>query len=85
VPRSPLNSVQIPAKANGGRSSLSANQTTAFFLVTWFNSGAYSEKLVAGTKHRFSGFSQPRQCGDDVLRTLVTGGPPNLGGVPRHQ
>jgi hypothetical protein len=24
--------------------------------------------------------SQPRQCGDDVVRMLVTGGPPNLGG-----
>jgi hypothetical protein len=24
--------------------------------------------------------SQPRQCGDDVLRMLVTGGPPNFGG-----
>ena len=34
----------------------------------------------AGTKQRFSGLSQPRQCGDDVLRTLVTGGPPVLGG-----
>jgi len=31
VPRSPLNSVQIPANANGGRFSLSANQTTSFF------------------------------------------------------
>jgi hypothetical protein len=32
----------------------------------------------------FSGFSQPRQCGDDVLRIFVTGGPPNFsgGGVP---
>jgi hypothetical protein len=27
----PLNSVQIPANANGGPSSLSANQTTSFF------------------------------------------------------
>jgi hypothetical protein len=31
---------------------------------------------LAGTKQRFSGFNQPRQCGDDVLRMLVTGGPP---------
>src|SRR6266581_6120361 len=36
VPRSPLNSVQIPANANGGRSSLSANHTTSFFLVSGF-------------------------------------------------
>jgi hypothetical protein len=28
VPRSPLNAVHMPAKANRGRSSLSANQTT---------------------------------------------------------
>jgi hypothetical protein len=26
-------------------------------------------KLLAGAKQRFSGLSQPRQCGDDVLRT----------------
>jgi hypothetical protein len=35
---------------------------------------------LAGTKQRFSGFSQSRQCGDDVLRMLVTGGPPVRGG-----
>jgi hypothetical protein len=80
VPRSPLNSVQMPANANSGRSSSSANQTTSFFFVSGFGSGAYSEKLLAGTRHRFSGFDQPRQCGDDVLRMLVTGGPPNFGG-----
>jgi hypothetical protein len=45
-----------------------------------FGSGAYSAKLLAGTKHRLSGFSQPRQCGDDVLRMFVTGGPPMRGG-----
>src|SRR5947209_5147450 len=32
VPRSPLYTVQMPAKANRGWSSLSANQTTSFFL-----------------------------------------------------
>ena len=80
VPRSPLNSVQMPAKADSGRSSLSANQTTSFFLVSGFGSGAYSAKLLTGTRQRFSGFSQPRQCGDDVLRMLVTGGPPSFGG-----
>jgi hypothetical protein len=26
-----------------------------------------------GTRQRFSGFSQARQCGDDVFRMLVTG------------
>src|SRR6188472_4754796 len=80
VPRSPLNVVQMPAKANSGRSSLSANHTTSFFLVSGFGSGAYSAKLLTGTKQRFSGLSQPRQCGDDVLRILATGGPPVRGG-----
>src|SRR5580704_1437659 len=80
VPRSPLYSVQIPAKANSGRSSLSANQTTSFLPVAGFGSGAYSAKLFAGTRHRFSGFNQPRQCGELVLRMLVTGKPPTRGG-----
>ena len=47
--------------------------TTSFFLVSGLGSGAFSAKLLAGTRQRFSGFSQPRQCGDDVLRMLVTG------------
>jgi hypothetical protein len=40
----------------------------------------HSAKLLNGTKQRLSGFSQPRQCGDEVLRILVTGGPPIRGG-----
>ncbi len=52
----------------------------ALFAGSGFGSGAYSEKLLAGTRQRFSGFSQPRRCADEVLRMLVTGGPPNLGG-----
>jgi hypothetical protein len=58
----------------------------SFFLVSGFGSGAYSAKLLAATRQRFSGFSQPRQCGDDVLRMLVTGGPPVFsgGGIPRR-
>src|SRR5258705_13936685 len=80
VPRSPLNVVQMPAKANSGRSSLSANHTTSFFLVSGFGCGAYSAKLLAGTRHRFSALSHARQCGDDVLRMLVTGYPPARGG-----
>src|SRR5262249_38286865 len=80
APRSPLNVVHIPAKANKGRLSSSANHTTSFFFVLGFGSGAYSAKLLAGTRHRFSGFSQPRQCGDEVFRMLVTGGPPVRGG-----
>jgi len=38
-------------------------------------SGAYSAKLLAGTRQRFSGLSHIRQCGDVVLRMFVTGGP----------
>jgi hypothetical protein len=55
---------------------LRANQTTSFFLVSGFGSGAYSANLLAGTKHRFSRLSQCRQCGDDVFLMLVTGNPP---------
>jgi hypothetical protein len=80
VPRSPLKVVQMPANANGGRFSLDANQTTSFFLVSRFGSGAYSAKLLAGTKHRLSGLSHIRQWDEDVLRILVTGGPPVRGG-----
>ena len=80
VPRSPLNSVYMPAKQVSGRSSFIANQTTSFFLVSGFGFGAYSAKLLKGTRQRFSGFNQPRQCGEDVLRMLVTGGPPVRGG-----
>ena len=80
VPRSPLNSVQMPAKQVSGRSSLIANQTTSFFLVSGLGSGAYPAKLLNGARHRLSGFSHPRQCGDEVFRILVTGGPPVRGG-----
>ena len=61
VPRSPLNSVQMPAKAVSGLSSLSANHTTSFFFVSGFGSGAYSAKLLNGTRQRPSGFSHARQ------------------------
>ena len=59
---------------------MESNQTTSFFLVSGFGSGAYSAKLFAGTRQRFSGFNQPRQWGEEVLRMLVTGGPPFRGG-----
>jgi hypothetical protein len=61
--------------AVSGRSSLRANQTTSFFLVSAFSSGAYSAKLLNGTKHRFSGLSQARQCGEDAFLMFVTGYP----------
>src|SRR6267378_3082768 len=80
VPRSPLNAVQMPANANRGRSSFNANHTTSFLPVSGLGSGAYSAKLLAGTRQRLSGFSQPRQWGDVVLRIFVTGKPPARGG-----
>src|SRR5258706_12789037 len=70
----------MPAKAVSGRPSFRANQTTSFFFVSGLGSGAYSAKLLNGTRQRFSGFSHPRQHGDEVLRMLVTGGPPVRGG-----
>jgi hypothetical protein len=53
--------------------------------VRGFGSGAYSAKLLNGTKQRFSGWSQARQCGDDVLLMLVTGGPARGGGGMPHR
>jgi Resolvase, N terminal domain len=81
-----VNVVHMPAKAARGRSSAKANQTTSFFFVSGFGSGAYSAKLLNGTRQRFSGFSQPRQCGEAVLRMFVTGGPPvrGDGGMPHR-
>ena len=80
MPRSPLNVAHIPAKANRGRLSSSANHATSFL----FNLGApfrcISAKLLAGVRHPFSGFSQPLQRGDAVLRILVAAGPPLRGG-----
>src|SRR6266849_8858345 len=70
-----------------GRSSFNANHTTSFLPVAGLGSGAYSAKLLAGTRQRLSGFSQPRQCGDVVLRILVTGKPPvrGGGGMPQRE
>src|ERR1700756_1091011 len=70
----------MPAKQNSGRLSSRANHTMSFFFVSGFGSGEYSAKLFAGTRQRFSGLSHPRQCGDEVLRMLVTGGPGVRGG-----
>jgi hypothetical protein len=65
---------------------LSANHTASFFLVTGFGSGEYSAKLLAGTRQRFLGPNHARQCGDEVLRILVTGGPAvrDGGGIPQR-
>jgi hypothetical protein len=48
-------------------------------FVAGFGSGAYSAKLFSGTRHRFTGFNHPRQCGEDALRIFVTRGPPGSG------
>ena len=40
----------------------------SFLPVAGLGSGAYSAKLLTGTRQRLSGFSQARQCGDVVLR-----------------
>jgi hypothetical protein len=66
-PRSPLNLVQMPANENSGRSSPGADHSTSFFLVPRFGSGAYSAKLLAGTRHGFSGLSHIRSAGDARL------------------
>jgi hypothetical protein len=76
-PPSPLNSVQMPAKAKSGRSSLRANRTTSFFFVGGFGSGAYSEKLLAGTRQRFG-----VQPGDRQRRTGRSAAAERLDGCP---
>jgi hypothetical protein len=48
--------------------------------VSGFGSGAYSAKLFAGTRQRFSGFSQARQWDEALLRMFVTGKLPARGG-----
>src|ERR1700722_10601551 len=79
--RTPRHLVQRPAKANSGRSSLTANQVGVLRGVV----GAYSQNDVAGTRHRFLAESQPRQCGLATLRMLVTGWPPNCSGIGMSQ
>src|SRR4051794_39025924 len=66
VSRTPLHSVQIPANASSGRVSSRANHFGVFFGLV----SAYSQKDVNGTRHRLSGASHRRQCGDLVLRIL---------------
>src|SRR5690349_21714711 len=61
----------MPAKQVRGRSSVRANHTGGCEPSAAFS---FSEKLVNGTRQRCSGDSQRRQCGEAVLRTLVTPG-----------
>lgn len=65
-----MNSVQMPANANNGRSASRANYMTSFILVSGFGSGAYSEKLLAGTRQRFFRLSHAHQRGEEVSRPL---------------
>ncbi len=69
APRKPVHVVQMPAKANSGRSSSSANQVGVFFGLV----SAYSQNEFTGTRQRFAGPSRRRQCGLFVLRMLITG------------
>lgn len=46
----------------------------------WIGLRRILREAVGGTKHRFSGLSHIRQCGEEVLRMFVTGGPPVRGG-----
>ncbi len=52
-PRSPLYSVQIPAKENSARSSFRANQTTSFFPVAGLSQARTRKNLMQA---RGSGF-----------------------------
>src|SRR3954451_25426462 len=67
VPRMPIQSVQMPAKATSGRVSSKANHFGVFFGLV----SAYSQNEVNGTRQRLAGPSNLRQCGDLVLRMLV--------------
>ena len=68
-----------PATAN--RRAAGHNiRNTSFILVSGFGSGAYSAKLLNGTRQRFSGFSQPRQWGEERPREIHQG--PSLRRAP---
>jgi hypothetical protein len=69
--RTEVQRVQRPAKHANGRVSSSANQTGARSPPT---PGFGSEKLVKGTRQRFSTPNQRRQCDDLVLPMFVTPG-----------
>src|SRR5690606_27226174 len=70
--RTEVHSVRMPAKNPKGRSGPRANQTG------WLRGApgrwSISEKLLKGTRQRCSTPSQRRQCGEEVLRMLVTPG-----------
>jgi hypothetical protein len=47
----------------------------SFFFVSGFGSGAYSAKLLNGTRQRFSGLAGRASVAITLLRMLATGGP----------
>jgi hypothetical protein len=53
--------------------SIQRKLNDVLLAVLWVRLSAYSAKLFAGTRHRLSGLSQPRQCGEVVFPMLVTG------------
>src|ERR1700755_1602617 len=82
--------VHMPAKNARGWLSSSANHFSALRPFSLVSMSEYSEKEVIGTRHRFSGPVQRRQCGDDTLRMFVTPGSVflpsrNFGGVGMPQ
>ena len=66
VLRSPLNVVQMPAKANSGRSSLSADQITSFFFLCGFDGFAVHWQFLLFNRR------------DQTFESLAGLYPPNL-------
>ena len=81
VPRSPLNVVQTPAKASERTIVIQRepDDILLFGLRVWLRR-VFRAKAIGTGPSSGSGLSQPRQCGDEVLRMLVTGGPPSARG-----
>lgn len=78
VPRAPLNSVQIPAKANRGQSSFNANRTTSH--ASCRSPGSAPARIRRScSPEQGSGFLASASRAR-VLRILVTGNPPARGG-----
>jgi len=73
-----------PANANSGRSSLSANHTTSFFLVSGFGSGAYSAKAIGRDQTAVSR-SAKFASAVTTVPDVVTGSRQHVGGAcPAH-
>ena len=72
---------RTPANANSRQSSLSEGEPHHVLVGLRVRLRCVLGKPFTGTKHRFSDLSHMRQCGDDVLWILVTGGPGVRGGA----